>query len=419
LEYAESLFLIFYSVEVMVRFLSFAKVVWCLDDFWFGYDMVLIILMWMEVLLDYIGLLATLEDKGGAEFFLPWLSAYRLARVVRVMRAMPSVVTVLLGISSALKSVMSTFYILGFELFWMAIIFRARFGGPPYDGPKETEEEFFDRTGDDDLIYNYRSANESCFTCLFVGVFCDGLSRMMAELSRKSYPMMVLFLVHVILTNLTLLNVLVGVVCTVIQEATDSQEDRRQMKVLQKIMLKHIQDVDKNRDEKIGPSEFFELLKIPEVVAFLLDECSIDPRHMLVVGETIFHDRTNPGQPKELSYNDLLRAIFNLWGGKPTKISDFLMLQQEVRASSTTLHELSALLKEQVRTKELSVNLAEPLATPATNGAQGAQLSEGRDNLSVPLPTGGPAPLPPATLPGVCDHLIGELDSANATAAAQ
>ena len=63
-----------------------------------------------------------------------------------------------MGIFAAVRSVMSTFYILGFELFCVAVVFRARFGGPPYDGPAETEEEFFERTQNEGLIYKSRRA---------------------------------------------------------------------------------------------------------------------------------------------------------------------------------------------------------------------------------------------------------------------
>ena len=72
-----------------------------------------------------------------------------MARFLRVLRAMPSVVTIGIGILASVRSVMSTFYIAAFELFCVAVVFRARFGGPPYDGPAETEEEFFARTGDE------------------------------------------------------------------------------------------------------------------------------------------------------------------------------------------------------------------------------------------------------------------------------
>ena len=65
--------------------------------------------------------------------------------------------------TAQVRPILSTLYILGFELFCMAVVFRARFGGPPYDGPKETEAEFFLRTEDDDLIYRFRSMNEARF----------------------------------------------------------------------------------------------------------------------------------------------------------------------------------------------------------------------------------------------------------------
>jgi hypothetical protein len=330
LDFAEALFLLFYTGELVIRFCSFAQPLWCLNDFWFKYDLVLIVAMWLEVLFTYFGVLVIVEAKAGGEYLI-WLSLYRLARVVRVMRAMPSVVTIIIGISAAVRSVLSTFYVLGFELFCMAIVFRARFGGPPYDGPKETEDEFYDRTGDEELIYRFRSVNEAIFTCLFAGVFTDNITLVMAELSRKSSPMMTLFLVHVILTNLTLLNILIGLVCSVLQEATDSQEELKKLKRVKNQMLKHIEDVDENKDERIGASEFQKLIRIPDVCNFLVNECSIDPKHMILVGATMFHDHKNHGEPKDLRYNELIQAIRDIWAGKPSTSIDLLVLQQEIR----------------------------------------------------------------------------------------
>merc|ERR1719171_752038 len=94
--------------------------------------MVLVITMWLEVVLMVLGLLNEIEKLPGiGEVVRPCLSAYRMARFVRVMRAMPSVVTIAIGILAAIRSVISTIYILSFELFCVAVIFRARFGGLP------------------------------------------------------------------------------------------------------------------------------------------------------------------------------------------------------------------------------------------------------------------------------------------------
>lgn len=349
LQMAESFFLFFYSFELTVRFFSFARASWCLKDFWFKYDLVLVLMMWAEFGATRLGLLSEIETLPGVgEVVRPCLSAYRMARFVRVLRAMPSVVTIGLGIFAAVRSVMSTFYILGFELFCVAVVFRARFGGPPYDGPAETEEEFFERTQNEGLIYKFRTVNEAFFACTFAGVFTDNITVVMGELSRKSIPMMMMFFVHVMLTNLTLLNILVGVVCAVIQEATDAQKDSAQMKRMKEIMLKNLENVDENNNNMLGPSEFAKLIEIPEVADFLDDECSISPKEMELMAETMFFDSKNPGHYKELSFTAFLQTILSLRAGKPSTALDILALQHDIKQADADMKSFREELNEKM-----------------------------------------------------------------------
>jgi hypothetical protein len=335
-ELAEMIFLGFYSLELLVRFCSFKEKLASFNDFWFGYDLALLVAMWVEVALVSLSLFSELESVPvAAEFVRPWAAAYRLARFIRVLRAMPSVVTIIKGITSAVRPILSTLYILGFELFCMAVVFRARFGGPPYDGPKETEAEFFLRTEDDDLIYRFRNMNESFFACLFAGVFTDNITLVMAELSKKSGPMMIVFFFHVGLTNLTLLNILIGVVTTVIQEAEDQREENDKIRSVKQTMLKHMLRVDKdfgNDNKMIGPIEFEELLKIDEVVEFLQDKCDISPKQLTLLGETMFHPGpTSSAIYKELSFGAFLKGILGLWTGKPCTAVDVIALKNDIK----------------------------------------------------------------------------------------
>jgi hypothetical protein len=345
---AESFFLLFYTFELSLRFFSFREKLFALKDFWFRYDGVLVFLMWLEIVLTLIGYLDKLGNiPGVGEIIRPCLSAYRMARFLRVLRAMPSVVTIGIGILASVRSVMSTFYIAAFELFCVAVVFRARFGGPPYDGPSETEEEFFERTQNDGLIYKFRSVNEAFFLSLFAGVFTDNITLVMGELSRKSSPMMILFFCHVMLTNLTLLNILVGVVCAVIQEATDAQKDSSYLKGVKDVMLKHLEAVDQNDNKMISADEFRELLSIPEVLEFLATECSITNREIQILEETMFYDQKNPGKQKELNFTQLLQAILSLRTGKPATSIDLIALQRDMKQSDKEVRmNLSDLKKE-------------------------------------------------------------------------
>jgi hypothetical protein len=340
---AEALFLLFYSIELAVRFFSFARKSSCLKDFWFKYDMILVSVMWLETVLTILDLMARIEKLNA--LIRPCLSAYRMARFVKVLRAMPSVVTITFGILAAIRSVMSTIYILSFELFCVAVIFRARFGGPAFGSDsmlpefysssrflKETEEEFYGRVGDpENHMYEFRNVNNSVFACLLSGVFTDSITDIMFELSRKSQAMMMLFLLHVGLTNLTLLNILVGVICQVIQEATDAQRERAHLRAVKELLLKHLEAIDENNNKLISPIEYKQLISVPEVSDVLEKECAIEPTQLLLIGETLFFDRKNPGGYREITFGAVVKAVLSLRGGQPSKAGDMMVVQRDIK----------------------------------------------------------------------------------------
>merc|ERR1719235_387044 len=89
--------------------------------------------MIVEQVLTFMGILYALLLLPGVGIVLGIaLQATKLARLGRVLRGMPSVVTLMLGIYSALTSAFATFLILFVWLIGIAVIFRTRFGGPVY-----------------------------------------------------------------------------------------------------------------------------------------------------------------------------------------------------------------------------------------------------------------------------------------------
>ena len=142
---------------------------------------------------------------------------------------------------------------------------------------------------------------------------------------------MMFFLLHVGLTNLTLLNILVGVICAVIQDATDSHKDRSHLKKVKEMMLKQLESIDQNNDNMISPEEYRHLIAIPEVVDFLEEECAIDPRQLVLMGETLFYDRKNPGTYKELTFGSVLKAILSLRHGQSSKAVDLMVVQRDIK----------------------------------------------------------------------------------------
>ena len=186
---------------------------------------------------------------------------------------------------------MSTFYILVFELFAVAVVFRARFGGPSVENApsRETPDEWYERQGSDPeygpYIYEFRNVNEAFFLCAFAGVFTDNITVRVGHMTRISMVFMVIFVVHVILTNLTLLNILVGVVCECISEVSRTTKDNLKIKTVRHVLLEHLDEVDVDKNQTISPQEYLDFMMTPEVTEVLEDECGLDKMALAIIGE--------------------------------------------------------------------------------------------------------------------------------------
>ena len=310
----------------------------CLKDFWFKYDAFLVVIMIAETVATWTNVIMVLEmTPGVGEVIRPALNGYRLARMVRVLRASPSIVSIAIGIVAALKSVLSTFYIIAFELFCTAVVFRSRFGGLAAENVPERESplEWYIRQGSDPdygpQIYEFRTVNDAVFTCLFAGVFTDNITSVVGHISRISSSFMILFLSHVVITNLILLNILVGVVCECISEVSDqTREDMKTSKV-REVLLEQLTKVDDDGNFLIAPAEFLEFMMNTEVTDVLEDECGIDKMALAIIGENMFYDLSNPGVYKEQSFGAVLFKIINSNANKNSTATDILNLQRELK----------------------------------------------------------------------------------------
>merc|ERR1711976_541894 len=105
-QFAEHAFCFYFTLELMIRFLSFAEKKFCTKDGWFMFDSFLVATMIFEtwVMTLYTASLAGDMTGGANGSFLRIIRLVRLtrmARMVRILRSFPELIILIRGIRVA------------------------------------------------------------------------------------------------------------------------------------------------------------------------------------------------------------------------------------------------------------------------------------------------------------------------------
>jgi hypothetical protein len=217
------------------------------------------------------------------------------------------------------------------------VIFRTRFGGPVYldDGTKLSG---LNRTAFDDAavgldyseadtpLYEFRDISNSMFYLLFSGVMGDNVTHICIIITNKSQIFMAFYLLHILFSNMTLLNVLVGVICTVITEVQDAQTEKRDMKTVKDELLTALDELDTDGNKMISYEEFNKLIERKELHGFFRS-VGVDVTHLINMSDFIFWDEDIMAY-KEVSYSTFLEHILSMRTSNPCTVLEMVDLQK-------------------------------------------------------------------------------------------
>ena len=116
--YSEAFFLLMFTGELLVRAFAFRNPGYCLIDFWYRFDFFCVSTMYLEAGLDAVGLLyKLLRIPGFGISFGIALRLTTLMRLVRILRGMPAIVSLLLGLQCSLfKGGVSQYIIVSYSI---------------------------------------------------------------------------------------------------------------------------------------------------------------------------------------------------------------------------------------------------------------------------------------------------------------
>lgn len=327
----EYFFCVFFSLELLVRFLAFRRKRDCLGDRWFVFDLALLAVMWLETWIVPLSLEIFTEgenDRSGVldQFYVfRMFRLLRLTRMARLLKLFPDMLTLLKGMSAAIGGVVTTLALLVLLLFVFAIIFKAA-------------------TADSNEVASiyFSGVVVSMRTLLMYGTLLDSPTTILILIYEKvGLVTAILWLVFIFISSFTVLNMLIGILCEVVSQVSQSEKEEAEVNFLKNNLMDLLECYDRNNDKTIGEDEFDLLMQNIE-----LHECltrfGTDVSGIIALKDVLFEGRikglvqTAEGmklqrERRSLSFKDFMTVVLRLRGGHYARVTDIVELREYMR----------------------------------------------------------------------------------------
>lgn len=193
----------------------------------------------------------------------------------------------------------------------------------------------------------------SMWLLLLNGAFMDDMGDVMESIWAEDGMLAALFLMFIFLSNLTVLNMLIGVICDVANQVSTRERELAAAKLLKQDLMEFIECFDMNDDKTIDVQEFGLLMGNPDVTN-MLERHDVDVEVLMGMEASLFtdkaameaaekeaHESLDDGfdggksvcakdfATEKLSYDELVTVILRLSGGKGNQASAIDLINLE------------------------------------------------------------------------------------------
>eukprot|EP00930_Biecheleria_cincta_P022878 TRINITY_DN16618_c0_g1_i1.p1 TRINITY_DN16618_c0_g1~~TRINITY_DN16618_c0_g1_i1.p1 ORF type:complete len:559 (+),score=111.42 TRINITY_DN16618_c0_g1_i1:25-1701(+) len=324
----EHAFCAYFTLEWLIRLGAFANKLNCFCDYWFVFDTLLVS-----------------GDDGssplGNASALRLLRLLRLSRLVRMLRSMGELMILIKGIVTAS---MSVFYVMCLQLM-LTFVFGITFTMLSVESPDNqncvevlvnttngmiTERQECTSKYEEPIGETFfPNVWHAMFTLLIHATFGDDLAYFMDAIRHQNWPLLIPAIIFISLAQLTLMNMLVGVLCEVVSDVANEEKATRQQDKMEEDMQAMLSSLDENQDDWISYQEFSRLMDKPEALQCLKQQ-EVNPLQFIDFAETFFFE---DGQPVKLSFQEFLDMVLNMRESNTATVKDVWRMWQQMKNS--------------------------------------------------------------------------------------
>lgn len=363
---AENLFCFYFVFELFVRFMAFKEKSRSLRDGWFISDLVLVLLMVLETwLLPIFSVNTSMLGKNHTI-----LRLFRLLRLSRLLKMLRSSVELLMLVKGMMTAMRSVFYVM---VLLMALTFVFAIACT----------QLADDTDRIKSLY-FSNVALSMYSLTLSGIFMDNVSVFCNAIKAESIAILILVFVFLCLASLTIMNMLIGVLCQVINAVADCEREGLRTERVISVMKEHMASLDADSSGTISLEELNSVLLMPSFLK-ALEEVGVDPVGLVDFVEVFFQDEH--GRLKELSFQSFFELVLDLRSSNVAKLRDIMNLSKQLTTGGQTQKQTLANLEWKF---DMRMRRMEGLLQNVCR-----EIKELKGQCETPLPLGSPHPLSP------------------------
>jgi len=356
-------FCLFFTVELLIRFFAYkSKLRGPCCDKAFLFDLVLVTFMVAETwVLAFVGQIDFLKQLS----ILRLLRLARLLRMGKIMRYFPELQLIVRGMLAAVRSVGCATILLLLVLYVFAIILTSTY----HQGLKADDDEDIH---DSEVLFG--SLGKSMRHLLIMGTILDDITACTNTIrSTENIWMLMAFIVCVLISSFTLFNMLLGILCEVVDATQTNEQTKRDTKLLHDSFYKFFRKMDEDKSGMISKAEFVKMATKPDIQSRLLELHIKQPEFEKYV-ELLYVPRRMGEPPPSLGHDEAVATIMKLRPGQPVNCCDFnyfkYKLKKNYKGINTFIKQIDAILKE-------AADCAEEHDNAPTQGQLMSELHEG------------------------------------------
>lgn len=268
---SDQFFCLFFTVELVIRFASFRVKADCLKDNWFKFDTLLVVMMIGETWLMPVAQMI-LQTPSVSTGPTDVLRLCRLARMMRLAKFLPELLTMMNGMRSAARAVLSSIIMLSLMMYVVGAIMHAIMS--------------FDM----DFEKNFSTLPRCMFTLLMDGTFMDSTGNLMWRMVDKQYFLaMFIFHVYIWLSSMLVMNMLIGILCEVVAATAQTEKDNQAISRIKNSLLLVFKAFDSDDTGTISWDELMRVIESPGARCVLAD-IAVDIPYLVSYCEMLFED---------------------------------------------------------------------------------------------------------------------------------
>eukprot|EP00421_Protoceratium_reticulatum_P005523 CAMPEP_0168360490 /NCGR_PEP_ID=MMETSP0228-20121227/2188_1 /TAXON_ID=133427 /ORGANISM="Protoceratium reticulatum, Strain CCCM 535 (=CCMP 1889)" /LENGTH=567 /DNA_ID=CAMNT_0008373159 /DNA_START=345 /DNA_END=2046 /DNA_ORIENTATION=+ len=311
---AEFIFALYFTAELVIRFLAYKRTCYALKDFWFVFDSLLVCLMDIETWVSLPG-----QSNHAVSCQCPAASQTGSLGEPDEGDANLSADADLMKVTvAAVRSVVWTFiFLLLLTLTW-AILFTSVY----HQGKASDEEVAAEAAG------LFGSMGKSIFSLLVMGTVLDDVAACAETiLSSRQAVMIAPFFVFVVVSSFMMLNMLVGILVKVISNEAEGHRTSSCEAAIREAITDLLGHLDGDRSGRITRASYMSMRRHPRVVGSLR-ALGIQEQHFDMYAEVLFRPQGEDDTLPTLGLDDVVNMILRLQPGNFMTHLDFAALRK-------------------------------------------------------------------------------------------